>query len=596
MALVVALTCLFTTMSVAEGAEATPADLVDPDVAPIGRSAGLDGDFHSGPLGAAGGHEPRVAAQVGQLTAINAPCLDAVFIGARGSGQDADDADGLGPQVGYARDLYMAAVSGHRVAYWPVNYPAHDTKLLFIARIHQYFEGLDQGVKDIKALLRARSRTCPQEHYVLAGYSQGAMVVHRALWEIADGEVPLPMRRIDGVIQIADGDRQIGQGGHRLGTAPNSIGISLINTSVSHARYRAQRRDVPSGVARRFFSICDLGDIVCDPVTAGVSLAGGGWFAATQVFRGTKIHTGHYLPGNAGVKAVETAAFATAEVTQARPPVPPLDIISALPPGLAGRPYSGQLSATGGAPPYTFWSNRLPTGFVLTPDGQLTGTFTSPPPVTFKVRVADANGQLLWESVTINNEDYVVADCGYWGNLEDPLVITAGGWVAWGNDHGSGPIVDSALSSYQGTIYYGDGASEPIWLGGGPYRHTYPTPGTYNARIVADGVLAANSHQCHDDRNAPVIVNPAAPTPAVSLVRGGSAPAGFWYSASLSGFTPGSQVTVTCHDSVDPGGFWNQTFTIAGDGTAADSTLCYSGDGPDHWVTGGGVESNHVGW
>jgi hypothetical protein len=24
--------------------------------------------------------------------------------------------------------------------------------------------------------------------------------------------------------------------------------------------------------------------------------------------------------------------------------------------------------------------------------------------------------------------------------------------------------------------------------------------------------------------------------------------------------------------------------------------LCYSGDGPEHWVTGGGIESNRVSW
>ncbi|GGS10241.1 hypothetical protein GCM10010169_63780 [Micromonospora fulviviridis] len=90
---------------------------------------------------------------------------------------------------------------------------------------------------------------------------------------------------------------------------------------------------------------------------------------------------------------------------------------------------------------------------------------------------------------------------------------------------------------------------------------------------------------------------PPPPAPArIDLSRGGAAPHGSWYSVVLSGFAPGSSVTVTCRDSVDPGGFFNQTFTIGGDGRAADSTLCYSADGPDHWVTGGNAESNHVPW
>lgn len=87
------------------------------------------------------------------------------------------------------------------------------------------------------------------------------------------------------------------------------------------------------------------------------------------------------------------------------------------------------------------------------------------------------------------------------------------------------------------------------------------------------------------------------PTESLNLAAGGSAPAGIWYDFRLTGYAPGAVVTVTCRDSVDPGGFWTQTFTIGADGTAGDSTLCYSGDGPDHWVTSdGGRESNHVAW
>lgn len=92
---------------------------------------------------------------------------------------------------------------------------------------------------------------------------------------------------------------------------------------------------------------------------------------------------------------------------------------------------------------------------------------------------------------------------------------------------------------------------------------------------------------------------PPPPTPSgprISLIRGGAAPFGFWYSVSLSGFAPGTSITLTCRDSVDPQGFWSQTFAIGSSGSAGDSTLCYSGDGPDHWVTGGGHESNHVTW
>lgn len=93
-------------------------------------------------------------------------------------------------------------------------------------------------------------------------------------------------------------------------------------------------------------------------------------------------------------------------------------------------------------------------------------------------------------------------------------------------------------------------------------------------------------------------VDPPPPPASISLSRGGAGPIGgsYWYSVVLSNFSPGSSITVTCRDSVDPGGFYNQTFVINSAGQASDSTLCYSADGPNHWVTGGGVTSNTVVW
>jgi len=146
-------------------------------------------------------------------------------------------------------------------------------------------------------------------------------------------------------------------------------------------------------------------------------------------------------------------------------------------------------------------------------------------------------------------------------------------------------------------------------------RHWIPDGGTYNC-LLGQGYQVVNSFAEIDQRwvinsfthgddatctNPPA--SPQSPSPApspavgrIDLSRGGAAPFGSWYGVSLSGLTPGSSVTLTCHDSVDPAGFYSRTFTIDGAGSAADANLCYSADGPDHWVTGGGLESNHVGW
>lgn len=86
------------------------------------------------------------------------------------------------------------------------------------------------------------------------------------------------------------------------------------------------------------------------------------------------------------------------------------------------------------------------------------------------------------------------------------------------------------------------------------------------------------------------------PQPTIGLSKGKLGEAGYWYEVRLSGFAPSSEVVVECHNSVDQDGFYSQSLHIDKHGTARDSTLCRTLEGPDHWVTASGIESNHVSW
>jgi hypothetical protein len=83
---------------------------------------------------------------------------------------------------------------------------------------------------------------------------------------------------------------------------------------------------------------------------------------------------------------------------------------------------------------------------------------------------------------------------------------------------------------------------------------------------------------------------------SVHLAQGPPAVAGYHYAITLSGFQANSDVTVSCRDSADPGGFISFALHTDAAGSGSTQTGCYSGDGPDHWVVAGGVESNHVAW
>jgi hypothetical protein len=82
----------------------------------------------------------------------------------------------------------------------------------------------------------------------------------------------------------------------------------------------------------------------------------------------------------------------------------------------------------------------------------------------------------------------------------------------------------------------------------------------------------------------------------VTLAQGPAAPAGYRYAITLSGFPANTSVAINCYDSVSPGGFYPFSLMTDGSGNASTASYCYSGDGPDHWVIAGGVESNHVSW
>lgn len=90
------------------------------------------------------------------------------------------------------------------------------------------------------------------------------------------------------------------------------------------------------------------------------------------------------------------------------------------------------------------------------------------------------------------------------------------------------------------------------------------------------------------------------PPPAVNgqviLAQGPVAPAGYRYAINLTGLAAGSTVPITCYDTVSPAGFYTFSLTTDSAGAASTTSYCYSGDGPDHWVRAGGIESNHVTW
>jgi hypothetical protein len=151
---------------------------------------------------------------------------------------------------------------GRTVTSQAVTYPAQGVELL-VTDPSAYFTSLELGAQSVQTALRDRAATCPQERIVLAGYSQGAMVVHRSLQDLDRAGDPVArqiLARTDGVVLISDGDRRRRDRVTDYGTAGRSQGVGYALRPDSGAR----GTKMPAGMRDRIHSICLDRDVVCD--------------------------------------------------------------------------------------------------------------------------------------------------------------------------------------------------------------------------------------------------------------------------------------------------------------------------------------------
>jgi uncharacterized protein (TIGR03437 family) len=117
-------------------------------------------------------------------------------------------------------------------------------------------------------------------------------------------------------------------------------------------------------------------------------------------------------PGNAGTFSfLLTATDPNQNVTQIQYNVifnalPSIATSSPLPNGPVGVPYSQQIIATGGSPPYIFSMNNNPPGITITPSGVLNGTPTQAGTFKFNIGVTDS---LRGQTVTPFQVTFVTA-------------------------------------------------------------------------------------------------------------------------------------------------------------------------------------------
>ncbi|WP_235892405.1 cutinase family protein [Mycolicibacterium hodleri] len=199
------------------------------------------------------------------IAAAAPACGDYHWLGAAGSGQR--DGAGLTANGGMGGVVYQSylqlrddlAANGQTITAEAVQYPAAPVPLDggfggWMGFMDSVKNGTDAAAEQFDAF----TARCPNTKVVLAGYSQGAMVIHRNLHDLADDP------HVAAALLIADGDR-----------LPTDTTLNMGSTAVvpSAGKGVAQEHSflasaptstLPPEIGARTVSVCDVGDPVCD--------------------------------------------------------------------------------------------------------------------------------------------------------------------------------------------------------------------------------------------------------------------------------------------------------------------------------------------
>ena len=215
-----------------------------------------------------------------------AACKAVYFLGARGSGEPAlpqrgaPNFHGMGPEVYKMATVVQSVLKANHVGAFEtlnVGYAANSVNDLtptkaelaaFLispaaAALHYYDENvkkylgsISEGITSTVDEAKYVNARCPRALLILAGYSQGAMVMHQAELRLVsqrDGDV---LDQIAGTLLLGDGDRIPHAAAREFGTSAGKA--EGVRTWLGFN----SKQDIPEATATA--NICNAGDIVCD--------------------------------------------------------------------------------------------------------------------------------------------------------------------------------------------------------------------------------------------------------------------------------------------------------------------------------------------
>jgi len=245
-------------------------------------------------------------------------CKNVAFIAASGSGQSwvSDTNLSISPQLRQVNKAMMSRLAGRKTVNVQVlDYPALSVNVLGenlnkgtpISKLRQflyvnlpkYLDGKNAGVAALWGTVTGDRFSCPDEKIVLVGYSQGAMVVHEFLDQLAATSDTATKSAIRGVVLVADPERvrnsQILNFGDALSSSYGICDYAAVSRATS-CTSPSPLTDVPGAFRKvttdeclQYDAVCDTSQLVHD-FGFGNTLAG----LKTAISLGTFVHTQMY--------------------------------------------------------------------------------------------------------------------------------------------------------------------------------------------------------------------------------------------------------------------------------------------------------------
>ena len=334
------------------------------------------------------------AASTSAVAASGARCAPVWFIGARGSGELASDYAGLGAPVDDMERVVASrlALKGLAVTSLAVEYPADSVDVLIPNKavlallaagqtasaaalyvgtsVNPYDDSMDAGIVKAEAAVATVLGYCPDAKIIMAGYSQGATVVHDAEDWLAKHQ-PAQFRHVAGTLLLGDPDRV-------QYTKDKTFGTALTDAEGLRVRLHLVKPDEvpdPANTAE----IANADDIVGDFAFSHID-------TLARARHSASVHTSyaHLAKGTMSYEPVlgEAASWVAGRigglgVTDAHIRIGGT-AYGSIP---AGKVTTRQLTASGGSAPYTFHIlsldyGKAPAWVTLTTGGKLT---LSPP-------------------------------------------------------------------------------------------------------------------------------------------------------------------------------------------------------------------------